>query len=334
MEYDYDLLIENLKSRRYDETLEESILSEGFDNSDYPDCLRYALESMIEIDISYAYKVYQKSRRIHAKIHRELVKRKIGVEYRYQGALKTLTNIRLYGDVEIIVLKKNPSGKPHKDIHKLGNELMDILSGDPDFKSVDFSDKSRIKITTLKPACRISVLPSIWVNTPDFLKTKNEIHRGITEFDFVNKRVKTYFPFLNIARVNAKDQQVDGNLKTYARLLMTLKEDSEDTIQVREDEMKNFLYAILEDDFKVDKKRILSILPVVERHLNRVITDDIFFKSLIAPSKMEQVFASGSEKRGELVKIHQSLKVLIDDIARALAERNLTLEDKFEYKGL
>ncbi|MEM9340014.1 MAG: hypothetical protein AAGA66_14860, partial [Bacteroidota bacterium] len=173
MEHDYNLFIENLKGRRYDEALREPILSEGFESSNLPDCVKYALEAMVEIDVSYAYKVYNNSRRIHEKINKELIKRGVNVEYRYQGGLKTFTNILLYGDVEIIILKKNPSLKPHKDIQALGTELMDILTGDRNFKSVDFSDKTRIRITALKPTCEIDVLPSIWVDTSEFRKTKN-----------------------------------------------------------------------------------------------------------------------------------------------------------------
>ena len=47
---DYSLKIKNLKDRRYDEALKESTLSEAFYNSSYSDCIKYTLESMLEID--------------------------------------------------------------------------------------------------------------------------------------------------------------------------------------------------------------------------------------------------------------------------------------------
>lgn len=334
MEHDYNLLIENLKGRRYDEALREPILSSGFENSNLPDSVKYALESMQEIDVSYAYKVYNNSRRIHEIINRELTKRNIPVEYRYQGALKTFTNILLYGDVEIIVLRKNPSPQAHVDIKKLGEELMDILNGDYNFKSVDFSDKTRIRVTAQKPTCEIDILPSVWVETPDFLRTKNEIYKGIVEFDFINKKVKKYLPFLNIARFNARNDHTNGTLKSLSRLLGTLKKDAEEPIDLRDSEINSMLYAMPEGDLKVEPEHLLSLLPLVESHLNNLIEDDELYKSLRSPSRMEKVFASQPEKKESLKKVHASLQTLIHDIKKDLAESGKSLEEQIEYQSL
>jgi hypothetical protein len=176
MEHDYSVFIENLKGRRYDEALRESVMSDSFEDSDYPDCIKYTLESMMEIDPSYAYKVYANTRKIHEKIDKQLAKRGYDVEYRYQGALKTYSNVLLYGNVEIIVLNNNRTQKPHLDVKNLATQLMDILSGDRNFKSVDYADKTRIRIIATKPTCEIDILPSIWVNSKEYVNTKNEIY--------------------------------------------------------------------------------------------------------------------------------------------------------------
>ncbi|MEQ9405732.1 MAG: hypothetical protein RIM99_19230 [Cyclobacteriaceae bacterium] len=334
MEHDYSLLIENLKGRRYDEALREPILSDGFEDSTLPDSVKYALESMLEIDVSYAYKVYYNSRRIHEIISRELSKREVEVEYRYQGALKTFTNILLYGDVEIIVLKKNPSDRPHQDIQRLSAELMDILSGDHNFKSLDYSDKTRIRIIAQKPTCEIDILPSVWVDTGEYKKTRNEIYRGIVEFDFINRKVKKYLPFLNIARFNAMDQRTDGNLRSLSRVLSTLKKDCEDQVDLRDSEVNALLYAIPEEDLKVERSHILSLLPVAEQQLQNLVVDDEYFREIVSPSKMERVFASRPEKKDELNKLLLSLQTLIKDIKKDLAEKGNTLEDPIEWGEL
>lgn len=330
MEHNYDQFIENLQKRRYDEALKEPILSEGFKTVDYPDCVKYALEAMQEIDASYAYKVYNNSRRIHNKINNELKNKGIEVEYRYQGALKTYTNIVLYGDIEIIVLKKNPSDRPQKDIYRLGNELMDILIGDSSFKSIDYSDKTRIKVIALKPTCEIDILPSIWVDTPTYLKSKNEIYRGIAEFNFVNKKVRKYLPFLSIARINAMDQRLGGNLKSLSRLLLTLQKDSKNKIDLTHTEINALLYALPENDLKVESNQLLSLLPSVAQHLNKLATNDHYFKSLVSPSGMERVFANNPTKKEELAKLHDMLRALLTDIKKALAEQNLTINDRIK----
>lgn len=331
MEHDYSLLVENLKGRRYDEALQEPVLSEAFDQSNYPDSLKYTLESMLEIDAAYAYKVYANSRKIHEKIAKELSKRGYDVDYRYQGALKTYTNIRLYGDVEIIVLKKNVSDKPHLDMQSLAGELLDILTGDPNFKTLDYSDKTRIRITAMKPTCEIDVLPSIWVNSAEYVKTKNEIYRGIAEFDFRNKKVKKYLPFLNIARINARDQHTSGNFKSLARLLKTLRADSQDKIDLKDSEINGILYALSKEQLHIDCKKILSLLPVVEQLLVKLIKDSSFFNGISSPSEKDKVFAGKPQKKVEVQKMHIALKRLILDLKMDLEKINKRLDSEIVY---
>ena len=331
MQHDYSLLVENLKGRRYDEALREHVLSDAFTKSGYSDCLLYTLESMVEIDPAYAYKVYANSRRIHELIAKNLKKRGYDVDYRYQGALKTYSNILLYGDVEIIALKKNITEKPHKDVQTMAMDLMDILSKDSTFKSIDYSDKTRIRIIAQKPTCEIDILPSVWVNSAEYSKTKNEIYRGIAEFDFKKRKVKKYLPFLNIARVNARDQHTGGNFKSLTRLLKSLRADSEEKIQLRDTEIDAIVYNLPESMLKIPSNRILSLLPSVANVLSDLTTDIPFFHSMLSPSEKDRVFAGHPEKRDELLKLNTSLSLLIDDIRKDLDNSGKSLDTKIPY---
>lgn len=331
MEHDYSLLVENLKGRRYDEALREPILSDAFHQSGYSDCMRYTLESMVEIDPSYAYKVYANSRKLHEIISKSLKKKGYDIDYRYQGALKTYSNISLYGDVEIIVIKKIVSNKPHTDMQTLAHDMLDVLSKDPTFKSVDYSDKTRIRVTALKPTCEIDVLPSMWVNTAEYVKTKNEIYRGIAEFDFKKKKVKKYLPFLNIARINARDQHTNGNLKSIARLFKTLRADSEDKIDLRDSEINAILYNIPEVDITISPKKVLSLLPKVSQFLTKLSDDSNYFNSMLSPSEKDRVFGGRPEKQQEIAKLNKALKVLIGDLKKDLEAANKSLDSEIAY---
>jgi len=328
---DYSLKIENLKRRRYDEALKEAALSETFYHSDYSDCIKYTLESMLEIDPSYAYKVYAVSRRIHEKIAKELKKRGFHVDYRYQGELKTYSNILLYGGVEIIVIKKNITDKPHKEIHTLAMELMDILQGDPSFKSLDYSDRTRIRITALKPTCEVDILPSVWVDSLEYKKTKNEIYRGIAEFDFKYKKIKKYLPFLNIARINAKDQKVEGNLKNISRLLKTLRADSEDKIDLKDSEINAIVYNLSDSGLRARSKHLLTLLPGTEKRLNDIYINAASFNGLLSPSGKDRVFAGRPDKKAEVGKLRIALSGLIEDLTKDLGKASLTLDSEITY---
>ncbi|MBC6427617.1 MAG: hypothetical protein GDA51_14395 [Ekhidna sp.] len=328
---DYSLKIEKLKGRRYDEALKEFILSEAFHHSDYSDCIKYTLESMLEIDPSYAYKVYAVSGRVHEKIAKELKKRGFHADYRYQGELKTYSNILLYGDVEIVVIKKNIKDKPYKEIQMLAMELMDILQGDLSFKSLEYSDRTRIKITTLKPTCEISILPSVWINSQEYKKTKNEIYRGIAEFDFKHKKVKKYLPFLNIARINAKDQKVKGNLKSISRLLKTLRADNERKMDLNDAEINAIVYNLSNVDLRTDSGHLLTLLPVMEEKLNEIYINTASFNELLSPSGKDRIFAGRPDKKAEVGKLKTALSELIEDLKKDLEAANLTLDAEITY---
>lgn len=331
MEHDYSLLIENLKGRRYDEALREPVLSDAFNQSGYSECIRYTLESMVEIDPSYAYKVYANSRRIHEVISKSLKKKGYDVDYRYQGALKTFTNILLYGDVEIIVIKKVVSNKPHLDMQTLASDMLEVLNKDSTFKSVDYSDKTRIRITAQKPTCEIDVLPSMWVNSAEYVKTKNEIYRGICEFDFSKKKVKKYLPFLNIARINSRDQHTNGNLKCLSRLLKTLRADSDEKIDLKDSEINAILYNVSEVELSVEPNRVLSLLPKVAQLLNKLSSDVNFFNSMLSPSEKDRVFGGRPEKQGEIKKLKSTLDLLITNLKKDLDGMNKSIDSKIEY---
>ncbi|WP_462249063.1 hypothetical protein [Ekhidna sp.] len=331
MEHDYSLLVENLKGRRYDEALREPVLSDAFFQSGYDECLLYTLESMVEIDAAYAYKVYANSRKIHEIIAKSLKKRGYEVDYRYQGALKTYSNVLLYGDVEIIVIKKNLSNKPHREIQTLSMDLMDILTKETHFKTVDFSDKTRIRITAQKPTCEIDVLPSLWVNSAEYVKTKNEIYRGIAEFDFANKKVKKYLPFLNIARFNSRDQHTNGNLKALSRLLKTLKADSSERIDLRDSEINSMLYNIPELELSVPQNKVLSLLPKVAILLDKLSIDSKYFNEMLSPSEKDRIFGGRPEKQQEIRKLSASLNTLITDVKKSLSDQSKSIDSEISY---
>ncbi|MEM6641994.1 MAG: hypothetical protein AAF616_03360 [Bacteroidota bacterium] len=331
MAQDYSQRLENLKARRFDEARKEPVLSDSFTTTGYPESVTYALESMVEIDPAYAYKVYAISRRIHEKLTKALRKRGYYVDYRYQGELKTYSNILLYGDVELIVIKRDVNDKPHLDVQRLAMELLEILRGDPEYRSIDYSDKTRIRITAMKPTCEIDILPSMWVDSLEYKQTKNEIYRGISEFDFKNKRIKKYLPFLNIARINARDQHTSGIFKCLSRLLKTLRADSEIRIDLKDSEINAVLYSLEEKSLQIDQKHILALLPKVEKQLGFFATDRAAFEKLLSPSGKDRIFKGRPDKQQELGNLKDQLALLVSDLKDDLEERNLRIESPLEY---
>lgn len=331
MAHNYSIKLENLKRRRFDEALKEHVFSESFHTSNYPDSVKYVLESIVEIDIAYAYKVFAISKKIHDKLAKALKKKGYYADYRYQGELKSYSNIFLYGDVELMVIKKDVVAKPHIDIQQMTSELLHIFRNDPNFKSVDYSDKTRIRITATKPTCEINILPTVWVDSIEYKKTKNEIYRGIAEFDFKNKRIKKYLPFLNIARVNSRNTHTRGNFNCLSRLLKTLRADSGGSIDLADNEINAILYAFEEKMLKTEHKYFLSRLPRLEKLLEVVYTNTSVFQELKSTSGKEKVFKGQPKKQEEIGKLKNALSKLIQDLKEDLDEKGLRIESPLDY---
>lgn len=331
MNKDYSILLENLLGRRYDEALRESIVSEAFEESEYPECVLYALEAMEEIDPSYSYKTFHLAKRIQDKIAERLKQVNLRVDFRYQGDIQTETHIVLYGGVELIVLTKALDNKPWKRINQITQEVMDLLTSDGSYKEVNFSSKLKIKLTTLKPSCEINILPAVWLDNYEYTKSNREIERGICEYNLAQKTRRKYLPFLNIARINSRDARCNGGLKRLIRLLRTLQRDAHNTIDLSNHEIAGALYAIPEKQMKFNSEYSLSLLGVASAQLNRLVTDRVYRETLLSPSKKELVFGSKESKVNELQKLKIELDNLIEDLQEELRKQNKTLYSDIRY---
>jgi hypothetical protein len=330
MTTDYSIYLEHLKGRRYDEVRKEPVLSDGFFEYDYPDPIKYALESMYEIDPSYSYKLFSEVRKTQDFLTEKLAKSGIRVDARYQGAHNCDAHIQLLGDLELVLILKRHTAAPARDVQQLASAIMDILTSSHSYNKVDYSDRNRIYVQTKKPACDISILPAIWVDSKSYKETGLEINRGICEFNFLKKTKKVHLSFLNMARVNARDRDLDGNLKYLLRLLRSLCKDSEHEINLGFDELSGILYNIPEKYFKVDKDRILSILPVISVQLKKLILSDKYRMKMLAPNQKEYLFGKRPVKR-DLLYLKKEVDLLTKSCMRALKEFEMTLKSDLEY---
>lgn len=331
MNKDYSILLENLLGRRYDEALRESIVSDAFEEYDYPDSLKYALESMQEIDPSYSYKTFHIAKKIQEKIARRFSTLNIKIDFRYQGPIQTETHIVLYGGVELMILSEALDPEPWKTINSLTQELMDIMTSDGTFKEVSYASKLKIKVTTLKPTCEVNILPAIWLDNPEFRQSKREIDRGISEYNLALKTRKRYLPFRNIARINSRDRHCNGGLKKLIRLLRTLQRDASTPIDLSNYEISSILFSIPEKQLRFNSEYSLSLLGVASAQLGRVSNDRPYREKMISPSEKELVFGAKDQKAEEIIKLKKELDDLIADLQEELKKEQKTLYSPLKY---
>lgn len=328
---DYELLLENLKGRRYDEARRESALSDAFEECGYNDCIRYCLESMQEIDVSYAYKAFYISKRIQEKLQKGFEELNTKVDFRYQGAIQTETNITLYGDLELMVIIDAPEDVAARKIKSITAAMMHLLTLETVYQSVDNSDKTRIIVTTSKPNSEISILPALWIDNPEFRSTRREIDRGVAEFNLGAKTKKRYLPFKNMARVNAKDRKTNGGLKKLIRLLRNLQKDADSPITLSEYEIAAMVYAIPEKQLQYSDKHALSLLGICSAQLHRITKDQEYLEKMVSPSERELVFGKKPGKHEQVSLLNHELDMLISDLKEALTEDKKNLYSEITY---
>lgn len=325
MQLDYSQLLDNIKRRRFDEAIRDHVLSPSFSDENIPAPVRYALEAMQELDTSYAYKVFANARRIQEAVTKELRAAKINTSVRYQGALRIETHIRLYGEMDLLFIMDESA--THKDVFRLGQLLREYASKQ-NFQRAEYGDGVRVQIVTQKPACRINLIPCAWFNNPQYVESKMEIYRGIVVYNFKDKTRKKHLPFLNMARMNAKDQATMGSYKKAMRLLKSLCTDT--SVQLNAYELGGLLYKIDDTLLIRSQGEELALLPVVHQHVAQLVNDKQSFELLLAPSDKELVFGNKKGKREAVAKMLEALDQLITDL-KPYADEGLT--KRFDYQG-
>ncbi|WP_258104413.1 hypothetical protein [Marinoscillum sp. MHG1-6] len=331
MTQDYQLLLENLHGRRFDEARRESIFSDSYEDTNYGDSIKYCLEAMHEIDPSYSYKSFAVAKRVQDKISVALANSGKKADFRYRGPIQTETHILLYGGIELMVIQEAMTRKPWEEVKSLTEEIMHTLTEHSVYKKVDYSDKYHIKITTTKPTCEIDIVPAIWLNNKDYVESRREIDRGVVEYNFLEKTQRKHLPFKNIARINAKDRKTNGGYKNLVRLLNTLQRDINPSINLQNFELCCLLYPIPDKQLIHDSKKALSLLGIASAQLKRAVNDPKYVENLLSPSEKERVFGTKKGKKDDIAKLKKLLDDLIADIKSELKPENKNLYSEIAY---
>jgi hypothetical protein len=322
--------IENLQKRRFDPEAQRLVVSEDFYDESLPEVVRYALESMQEIDTTYNYKLFTSFKRTQDLITQRLKALDIPVNVRYQGPHNTDTHVELFGELELLVILQEVDKKPSAEVEKLGSTISSILADAQAYNKIDYSDKSRIYLETRVPKAEVTITPAVWINSSLYNKTKLEINRGICEYNFSKRTRKIYLPFLNMARLNARDRKLSGSLKSIIRLVRSLIHDCPRDINLTFDEVVGVLYNIPVKELAVPQDSYLSILPNVGLHLQRLIQDQDYREKLLSPGRSEYVFGK-KNKIEDLKLLKQSVDQLVTDLTEALEENNKSLMSPISY---
>jgi len=242
--------------------------------------------------------------------------------------VETNTHIKLHSDIDLLVIVDDfvsleapqvPAspyqGDPLAELKRARLNSFSIL--DSTYDQVDDSKPKSIQVFPTNPKRKVDVVVCNWYDSNEYVQQgRQETYRGIRIYDKQQHTRGEDFPFLNIARINAKDSFVNSGLRRSVRILKTLKEDADYIIDLTSFEITSLVFDISDEKLlKSDSKR-LFLLNELSGQLETLINNHHHRRTLLSPNKKELVFGADDSKVIEIKK----LKTEVDDLRNDIIE--------------
>lgn len=315
-----------------------SYLVENYEGLKENDVYKYFIGSMEVVDKIYTNNTYKEAERIQNQLDK-IKDSNLDFIYEYQGSVSNNTHIRAHSDIDILVLiekfftvehpqvPKYPyTGDPVEDLMELRMKCEKHLTEAFYAADVDCSGAKSIGLSGGSLKRKIDVVPSNWVNTNEYSKSLNKIHRGVQVLDkYKRVRIKNT-PFYHNYLLNEKDKACLFNYKKVVRLLKTLKADANSEINFSSYDIAAIVYSMDNSKFVVYNKHLL-LLKNIKEYIEHVLESSIYRDSLYVPDSSRKIFDDSSKVKG-LKLLKSEIDTLYYDIVDDLSKNRILLETK------
>jgi len=315
-------------NRLYDRRIDPIVtnakgLNEVYNRITQSDSVKYVLGAMQPIDPEYTKVTFGEGDRVWNQLAKAL---SMGCEMRFQGSTTNDTHIKAKSDIDLLTIvtafhdiepPQTPfspyGGNPTQDMIDLRNEEIAILSNAFPEVSVDTSGSKAIALDGGSLRRKVDVVPSNWYNTNLYTEKNDEVYRGVKIFDCkTNLRIPNT-PFLHNALIKIKDYSVNGGLRKAARLMKSLKYDTENV------DLSS--YDIVAIAYNMDDKLLihtpdyeLKILSSCTEYCERLLGNEFLRNSILVPDGYRTVFKDGHATIAGLEDLTRELHTLQHDV--------------------
>lgn len=327
MAIDYEKRLQNLKARRFDNELNESVLTKSFSDVKIPKNLKYLMESMSKIDKKYNDRTIEAAKRVQKHLE-DKFNLHFRRAYRTQGSVTTATNIKVHSDFDLLTIidryhypgngvpNNNPytDSDPNSDIKELRKQSENIM--EDIYDEVDKSGKKNISVFNKSLNRKVDIVFCFWYNSLKYEETKNEYYRGIYLFDFtINNKILDY-PFAHIDQVNSKGDRTNDGSRKGIRLLKTLKVDSEKELKINSFHLTTIVHSIEDSLLYYKTGKELEIATVVRNQIDKIISNRFFREGIQSPNGTENPL--NDDIIPDLRVIKEDLDSLIKDVSKEI----------------
>lgn len=316
--------LDRLYSRRIDNEIQNATqLHEVYKRLTQSDSVKYVLGAMQPIDPAYTKATYAEGERVWNQLEKALT---IKCELRYQGSVTNDTHIKAKSDIDLLTIltrfhdleapqtPSNPyQGDPMQDLFDLRKEEISILDNAFPEVTVDSTGGKSICLEGGSLRRKIDVVPSNWYNTNLYAQHREEVYRGVKILDAKNNTRIGNTPFLHNAYIDLKDDRVRGGLRKAARLMKSLKYDTEN-IDLSSYDIVAIAYNIDQDLLNFTDEMELAILESCSQYCERLLLDDALRASITVPDGHRAVFANGHATKAGLTSLLREINILRNDV--------------------
>lgn len=325
MAIDYEKRLQNLSARRFDNELNESILTKSFSSTSIPKNIKYLMESMVRIDKKYNDKTIEAANRVqkHLENGYDLHFSRV---YRTQGSVTTSTNIKVHSDFDLLTIidryhftgigvpNDNPytDSKPNLDIKSLRSQSEKIM--EDIYDEVDKTGKKNISIFNKSLNRKVDIVFCFWYNSKKYEETSSEYYRGIYLFNFTKEERILDYPFAHISQVNTKGDNTNDGSRKGIRLLKTLKADAD--IDISSFHLTTIVHSISDSELYYYRGKEINIAKAISNQLEKLINNGEYRRSIESPNGTEKPLIDDTVDG--MKKIKADLDELIADVHKEL----------------
>lgn len=318
--------LDKLHARRIDPSLfTAKLLNESWRSINQSESVKYVVGAMQPIDPDYTGNTFLQGDRVKNQLEKALSP---ACEYKYQGSTTNDTHIKAASDIDLLVITGKfyalqppqvPSvpytGDTIQDLTTLRSDAEKTLRSAFPAATIDATGSKSISLVGGSLTRKVDVVPANWHNTVKFAETGHDFYRGVEIFDSHTKRRIPNSPFLHNAWIDYQDKQTQGGLRKAARLMKSLKYDS-DSIDLSSYDIVAIAFNIPPASINVPKGNELQILNACHEYVTALSQDQSLRESINVPDGHRKVFAAGHATAKGLEQLKAEFDRLSKDVLR------------------
>jgi len=330
--------LERLAERRTDPMIKSAAqLNEVYRHIQQSDAVRYAIGAMQPIDPEYTKNTFAQGDRVKNQLEKRLSQ---ATDFRYQGSTTNDTHIRARSDIDLLVILNGwcwleppqkaqfpYSGDEKHDMRELRNDSHSSLQTAFPEVNVDCSGSKSIAMEGGSLTRKIDVVPATWWNTNDYANSGNEVYRGVKIFDATTLLFISNLPFLHNLRIDGKDNRTFGGMRKAARLMKSLKYDSDD-LDMSSYDITGIAYNMPDEMLAYQAPFELRIVESCRSYCRELRQNDALRYQIAVPNNSRKVFdAASGTNLTQLDQMIHELDALSQDILRENARSFVKLAE-------